>query len=157
MVGIGVSLVSDTDQKSKPDTVFVTHAAPQDNQFALWLSSKLALAGYRVWVDRQRLRGGDDSWDEIDRVLRTEAVKQIVVFTRHIGKPGVKKELAIGDVMKAKLDDPRFMIGIRNDDVAFADAPPELLRGNILDAYPNWHDCLKSLFETLEEAAVSRK
>jgi hypothetical protein len=141
---------------SSRETVFITHAAPQDNQFALWLSSKLAIAGYRVWVDRQRLRGGDDSWDEIDRVLRNEAIKQIVVFTRHIGKPGVKKELAIGDVMKGKLHDPRFMIGIRNDDVAFADAPPELLRGNILDAYPNWHDCLSSLFETLEEAAVSR-
>ena len=50
------------------ETVFVTHAAPEDNEFALWLSAKLAIAGYRVWVDR-RLRGGDDFWDEIDRVL----------------------------------------------------------------------------------------
>ena len=25
-------------QQSEPDTVFVTHAAPEDNQFALWLS-----------------------------------------------------------------------------------------------------------------------
>src|SRR6266404_1881758 len=109
-------------------TVFVTHAAPDDNEFALWLSSKLAIAGYRVWVDRRRLRGGEDSWDEIDRVLRHEAVKQIVVFTKHVVKAGVKNELAIGDVMKAKLNDPKFMIGIRNDDIAFSDAPPELLR-----------------------------
>jgi hypothetical protein len=47
-------------------TVFVTPAAPEDNEFALWLSSKLALAGYRAWVDRRRLRVGDDFWDEID-------------------------------------------------------------------------------------------
>lgn len=143
-----------TNPTNKPDTVFITHAAPQDNEFALWLSSKLAMAGYRVWVDRQRLRGGDDSWDEIDRVLRHEAVKQIVVFTKHVGKAGVKKELAIGDVMKAS--DPKFMIGVRSDDTAFSNAPPELLRGNILDAYPNWHDCLKALFETLEEFNVPR-
>jgi hypothetical protein len=39
----------------KRDTVFVTHAAPQDNEFALWLSSKLSLAGYKVWVDRRRV------------------------------------------------------------------------------------------------------
>lgn len=141
---------------NKRDTVFITHAAPQDNEFALWLSSKLAMAGYRVWVDQRRLRGGEDSWDEIDRVLRHEAVKQIVVFTKYTGKAGVKKELAIGEVMKAHLGDPKFMIGVRNDSAAFADAPPELIRGHILDAYPNWHDCLQGLFETLEEFKVPR-
>jgi hypothetical protein len=46
------------------------------------------------------------------------------------------------------------MIGIRNDDISFADAPPELLRGNILNAFPNWHDCLEGLLETLEEQNV---
>jgi hypothetical protein len=38
------------------ETVFVIHAAPEVNEFALWLSAKLAIAGYRVWVDRRRLR-----------------------------------------------------------------------------------------------------
>jgi hypothetical protein len=80
-------------------TVFVTHAAPEDNEFALWISSKLALSGYRVWVDRRRLLGGDDFWDEIDRVLRQDSIKQIIVFTQHITKQGVKKELAIGEVV----------------------------------------------------------
>src|SRR5258706_8103517 len=128
-----MTVARSANHTNEPDTVFITHAAPQDNEFALWLSSKLAMAGYRVWVDRRRLRGGEDSWDEIDRVLRHETVKQIVVFTRHVGKAGVKKELAIGEVMKTKLSDPKFMIGIRNDATAFTDAPPELLRGNILD------------------------
>src|ERR1700730_15448659 len=76
-------------------TVFVTHAAPDDNEFALWLSSKLAIAGYHVWVDRRRLRGGADAWDEIDAVLRNQAIKQIVVFTAHIGKARSQKR--IGD------------------------------------------------------------
>ena len=138
------------------DTVFVTHGAPEDNEFALWLSSKLALAGYRVWVDRRRLRGGDDFWDEIDRVLRNNAVKQIVVFTQHIAKPGVKKELAIGEIMKSRLGDDKFMIPIRVGEIAFGDAPPELIRRNILNAHPNWHDCLVDLFEALAEAKVPR-
>jgi hypothetical protein len=136
------------------DMIFVTHAAPEDNEFALWLSSKLALAGYKVWVDRRRLRGGNDFWDEIDRVLRNNAIKQIVVFTHHASKPGVKKELAIGDIMKGRLGDPNFMIPIRADDVSFGDAPPELIRRNILNAYPNWHDCLAELFEALIEETV---
>ena len=137
-------------------TVFVTHAAPDDNEFALWLSSKLAIAGYRVWVDRRRLRGGADAWDEIDSVLRNEAIKQLAVFTTHTNKAGVKKELAIGDVMRKKLADPSFIIPIRNDDIAYGDAPPEFLRGHIINGHPNWHDCLKELFEALEEAGVSK-
>jgi hypothetical protein len=137
-------------------TVFVTHAAPDDNEFALWLSSKLATAGYHVWVDRRRLRGGADAWDEINTVLRNQAIKQIVVFTAHIGKPGVKKELAIGDVMRKKLGDPGFLIPIRSDDIAYADAPPEFLRAHIINAHPNWHDCLKDLFEALDAAGVPK-
>jgi hypothetical protein len=138
-------------------SIFITHAAPDDNEFALWLSAKLAIAGYRVWIDRRRLRGGADFWDEIDRVLRTEAVKQIVVFSKHIGKPGVKKELAIGDVMRKKIPDPSFIIPIRTDNIAFDEAPPEFLRDHIINGYPNWHACLAELFETLDEAGVPKQ
>jgi hypothetical protein len=138
-------------------SIFVTHAAPDDNEFALWLSAKLAIAGYRVWVDRRRLKGGTDFWDEIDRVLRNDAIKQIVVFSMHIGKPGVKKELAIGDVMRKKLSDPKFIIPIRIDDIAFDEAPPEFLRDHIINSYPNWHACLAELFEALDEAGVPKE
>jgi hypothetical protein len=138
------------------ETIFISHAAPEDNEFALWVSSKLAMAGYNVWIDRRRLLGGSDFWDEIDHVLRSEAVKQIVVFTPRIVKAGVKKELAIGDILKGRLSDPNFMIPIRADEISFSDAPPEFIRGNILNAFPDWHDCLQPLFETLEAARVPR-
>ena len=139
------------------ETVFITHAAPEDNEFALWLSSQLAMAGYRVWIDRRRLRGGDDTWDEIDRVLRNECIKQVIAFSEHIGKPGVKKELGIGDVVSKRLSDSKFMIPIRIGNISYGDAPPEFLRGNILDGNPNWHNCLKELFETLADADVPKK
>jgi hypothetical protein len=143
------------------DTVFVTHAAPEDNEFALWLSSKLALAGYRVWVDRRRLRGGDDFWDEIDRVLRNNAVKQIVVFTQYITKPGVKKELAIDEIMRNRLGDEKFMIPVRADDISFGDAPPELIRRNILNAYPNctivWSNCSRRWPRLMYRTRLTRR
>jgi hypothetical protein len=90
-------------------------------------------------------------------VLRNSAIKQVVVFTRFITEPGVKKELAIGDVVKARLKDPKFVIPIRADNTAFGDAPPEFIRTDILNAYPNWHDCLQPLFEALEEAHVPKE
>jgi hypothetical protein len=68
------------------ELLFLTHAAPEDNEFPLWLSSKLAMAGYRVWIDRRRLRGGTDFWDEIERVLRNDALKQVIVFTENVRK-----------------------------------------------------------------------
>jgi hypothetical protein len=61
------------------------------------------------------------------KLIRGSAMKpssKLLVFTAHTGKPGVKKELAIGDVMRKKLADPGFIIPIRNDDIAYADAPP---------------------------------
>jgi hypothetical protein len=58
--------------------------------------------------------------------------------------------------MKAKLGDANFMIGVRNDASDFNDAPPELLRGNILNAFPNWHDCLKDLLDALDQYGVPR-
>jgi hypothetical protein len=75
---------------------------------------------------------------------------------QHTDKPGVKKELAIGDVIRKKLPDPSFIIPIRNDDIAYADAPPEFLRGHIINGHPNWHDCLKEVFEALDEAGVPK-
>jgi hypothetical protein len=114
------------------------------------------MAGHRVWIDRRRLRGGVDFWDEIERVLRQEALKQIVVFTENVRKDGVKKELAIGNAVRKKIADPKFMIPVRASRIEFEDAPPEFLRDNIINAHPNWHDCLKELFETLAEAKVPR-
>jgi hypothetical protein len=70
-----IQSLNEIDDADSRTTVFVTHAAPEDNEFALWISSKLAAAGYRVWVDQRRLHGGDDFWDEIDRVLRNHAIK----------------------------------------------------------------------------------
>jgi hypothetical protein len=136
--------------------IFITHAAPEDNEFSIWLSAQLASAGYDVWVDLRRLRGGDDFWEAIDRTLRNDTIKQIVVFSKSVVKDGVKKELAIGDVVRKKIGDISFMIPIRVDDVAYSDAPPELIRRDILTASPNWHDCLDRLFETLRDANVPK-
>jgi hypothetical protein len=48
------------------------------------------------------------------------------------------------------------MVPIRVDDVSFADAPPEFVRGNIIDAYPRWHDCLEELFAALDEGNIPK-
>lgn len=138
------------------DVVLITHANPEDNAFSRWLGARLAAAGYKVWLDLRSLRGGHDFWDEIDRTLRTVAIKQIVVASSHLSKLGVKKELAIGEAVGRQLNDPNFMIPVRTSDVSFLTLPPELIRHNVINAYPNWAACLPELLETLDEANVPR-
>jgi hypothetical protein len=48
------------------------------------------------------------------------------------------------------------MIPIRSAGIDFTEAPPEFLRDHIVNAYPNWHDCLGELFQALEEAGVRK-
>lgn len=89
-------------------------------------------------------------------MLRHEAIKQIVVVSEHIGKQGVKKELALGDVVRRKLNDPEFMVPVRIADIDFGDFPTEILRQNAHNAYPNWAACLEPLLETLDTAGVAK-
>ena len=125
----GHLIIVDTPAPATPrTTILITHANPEDNRFARWLAARLTGAGYRTWVDVRALRGGEDFWDSIEHVLRHEAVKQIVLVSQHIGKQGVKKELALGDLMGRKLGDAGFMIPIRVSDVDFGDFPTEILR-----------------------------
>ncbi len=138
------------------DLVLITHANPEDNLVARWLASRLSLLGYRIWVDIENLRGGKDFWNEIERTLREKACKQVVIVSQHIRKQGVKKELALGDVIGRQLEDDAFMIPVRVDDVSFSDLPPELIRCNTLSGFPNWAAMLNPLLETLSEAGVPR-
>lgn len=138
------------------DTILITHANPEDNAVATWIAAKLSSAGYRVWVDLLGLRGGADFWDEIDYQLRSRTIKQIVLISEFINKPGVKKELAIGDIVGKQLADPGFMIPVRVSGVSFADFPPELVRRNAHNAYPNWADALQPLFKDMLEANVPK-
>ena len=34
------------------DTIFISHATPEDNEIAIWLASRLENAGYNVWFDK---------------------------------------------------------------------------------------------------------
>ncbi len=139
------------------NTILITHANPEDNAITTWLAARLSSAGYRVWVDLSELRGGTDFWSEIDYQLRNRAAKQIVLISEHISKPGVQKELAIGDIVGKQLGDPGFMIPVRISNVSFAAFPPELVRRNAHNAYPHWADALIPLFKDLKEAQVPKQ
>lgn len=62
------------------DTVLLSHANSEDNEFTLWLALQLANEGYRVWSDLTKLLGGETFWDDIEAVIRDIAVKVLYVL-----------------------------------------------------------------------------
>jgi len=49
--------------------VFLSHASPEDNAFARWLATQLAIAGYEVWCDVTNLLGGEAFWKDIAEAI----------------------------------------------------------------------------------------
>ena len=66
------------------ETLFISHATPEDNDFALWLASRIQLLGYEVWVDKNSMLGGEKFWEEIDQVIRNDAAKLLLVYSKNI-------------------------------------------------------------------------
>ncbi len=120
--------------------IFISHATPDDNEFAAWLATKLELHGYDVWVDINELNPAADFWKTIESTIRNEAVKFLFVATKISTsgtRDGVIKELAVADQIRKNID-PEFIVPLRADDVSYGDFSVEIIRLNAIDFYDNW-------------------
>lgn len=141
------------------DTIFISHATPDDNDFVRWLGSRLTGHGYRVWADLFELKGGTPFWNSIEEALRHHAIKVIYVVSRKSIDPsrtGVRNELSVADTMRKTLRDPSFIIPVRIDDTPFGDFPIQVHTLNGIDFTQGWGAKLIELLDTLETAKVPR-
>lgn len=139
------------------ETIFISHATPDDNTFAAWLATKLELCGYKVWIDLNNLSPSVDFWNTIDNTIRNEAVKFVFVISKHSvdsNRDGVKKELAVADRVKKQFSD--FIVPVRIDDVSFNDLPIEVLRLNAIDFNNDWAKGLNELLKYLNDKEVPK-
>ena len=156
------SLVRAVAEEHRPTTmphrnvIFVGHANPEDNTFARWLSLKLAALGYLVWSDVTKLLGGEDFWNDIEYVIRTQAVKYVYVLSRPSNrKPGTLKELRVANAIARRENLRDFVIPLRLDDLPHDEINIELGRLNAID-FAEWAPGLKQLCEKLEVDGVPR-
>jgi hypothetical protein len=139
------------------DTILLSHANPEDNEFTLWLALQLANEGYKVWCDLTKLLGGEVFWDDIEAVLRQSAVKVLYVLSRSSNsKDGPLRELhlAQGLAKREKLKD--FVIPLHIDDLPHGDVTIELTRVNSIGFEKSWAAGLASLLEKLELDGVPK-
>lgn len=131
------------------NVVFISHANPEGNAFTVWLGAKLAAAGYEVWADVLRLRGGQDWQRKLEDAIRNRACK--VLFAADptsVNKQGVRNELQIAADTARKINDLDFIIPLRLQ--AF-EAPFLVVQSQYIDFESGWASGLKELFQTLEE------
>lgn len=137
------------------DAVFVSHANPEDNAFATWLTLRLTREGYRVWCDVVKLRGGDDFWKNIEAAIRLRTRRFIFVTSRVSNqKPGTLKELAVAEGVARTLGEDRFIIPVKVDDLPYGEHNIQINRLNAINFTNGWAPGLAELLRTLREDLI---
>lgn len=127
--------------------LFISHATPEDNHFALWLGAKLAAMGFEVWADVLKLRGGADWARDLETALRQRAIKMLLVCTRPgLDRQGVRNEIEIASQLAKQLDDPEFIIPLRLEDY---EAPFRVVQAQYIDFKHSWAGGLAELVDLL--------
>jgi hypothetical protein len=144
--------------KASPrDTVMISHANPEDNEFTLWLALQLAKEGYKVWTDLTDLLGGESFWSDIEHVIRTRAVKFIYVLSRTSNESnrGFRKELHLADSEAKKLAAtlPRFVVPVAVDDLRSGDYNIYVQHLNCIPSR-NWAKGLTDILELFQRDKV---
>lgn len=111
------------------DTIFVSHANPDDNRFTRWLALRLARDGYKVWSDVTGLLGGEDIWRDIERLTREHVVKFLYVLSRASNqRAGALQELQIAMTVARTDRLIDFVIPLKIDDLPHSEVNIQLAR-----------------------------
>jgi hypothetical protein len=139
------------------NTIFLSHANPENNYFTAWLASKLKLLGYKVWADVNNIGPGQYFNQDFEKAIREDAIRFLaVVSSDYISKAnrtdtGVMNEILIARTIK---DVPDFIIPLRYDDSNYNLFPPGLIGRSAINFANNWATGLEELVKCLEESAV---
>ena len=139
--------------EAQRQTIFISHATPDDNQFAIWLAMRLLACGYRAWCDVRNLSKGGDFWNEIECRIRNDACKFLLVQSKiSNARDGVKQEIAVAQKVKKQLGDTNFIIPLRIDpDLSYDDISVDVIRLNSIDFTESWAKGLTELVQALTE------
>ena len=138
--------------------VFISHANPEDNEFALWLALQLANAGFPVWCDLTKLLGGEDFWKDIEQAIRQRTAKFVYVLSKSSNsKDGPLQELQVASNVARdnKLQD--FLLPALIDDLRPRDINIQLARLNAISFNRGWASGLNDLLEKLDRDGVVRR
>lgn len=139
------------------DQIFISHATPEDNDFTIWLASRLEMRGYKVWIDKEGLLGGERFWQTIQNAINSSR-KVLLVYSKNIVKDGflkkgIEDEFEYAKSIAASKNDTEFIIPLHIDNSAY-----NLVIGlpniNHIPFVDNWAIGLAQLFKKLDKDEV---
>ncbi len=134
--------------------VFISHANPEENEFARWLSLQLANEGYPVWCDVTRLLGGEKFWEDIQDAIANHTAKFIYAISRHSNlKAGALDELNCALAVEKKLK-ANLVVTLKLDDLPYEDIYIGIQRRNHID-FRSWAPGLAQLLKLLKEDQIA--
>lgn len=148
-----------TQTVPKRNMLFLSHATPEDNDFARWLALQLASEGYPVWCDLTKLLGGEDFWKDIQEAIRMRSVRFLFVLSKSSNvKEGTLQELACAKAVatKVKPEIRDYIIALKIDDLPYSDVDIEIQRLNHISFNSSWAVGLTQLLKKLEEDVVPK-
>ncbi len=137
------------------DTVFLSHANPEDNLFTRWLAGKLTQQGYRVFCDLIDFKGGEDFWRDAETAIRGSAAQVVFILSNSSNaKQGPLNELRVAANVARDHGLHDFIIPIGIDDLPARDANIEIARLNIIPAQQDWAAGLRALLQKFARDGV---
>lgn len=138
--------------------VFISHANPEDNEFTLWLCTRLHMLGYSVWSDITQLFGAEIFWDDIEDCIRNHAAKFVIVLSANSQqKQGVLDEVNLAVTIERNKPIKDFVIPVRIDDFSYDNVRINIGRKNIIDFYESWPKGFGQLIKVLERGNVVKE
>jgi hypothetical protein len=136
------------------DSVFISHATPEDNAFTLWLGGRLTALGYQVFADVLRLKGGDD-WERVlEDAIRNKTKRFLLVGTPGgVQKQGVRNEITLAIETAKRIQENGFIVPLR---LATYPPPLQIAHAQYIDFEKGWARGLAELLPLLEEAGVPK-
>jgi hypothetical protein len=141
------------------DTVFISHANPEDNYFAAWIASKLRVLGFKSWVDVEDLWAGDAFFTKIHPVIKDDSTCFIAVTSESYIQKALNQNSGVGRELNTAIsvtDVKNFIIPIRIDSTDFSDFPAHYSSWNTIDFNNNWQNGLEDLVKHLEKRNVPK-
>lgn len=138
------------------NTLFISHALPEDNEFVMWLAVKLRNEGYEVWCELEQVYGGEHFWKEIQEVLETRTIKVILVGSQiSVKKDGVRTEWDFARELQRQHKLKDFIIPINLDGVN-SNSIIGLTSLAMIQFQNSWAHGLKALIKKLEKDNVAK-
>lgn len=138
--------------------IFISHANPEDNDFTLWLATRLRLLGYEVWCDLLNLYGGETFWEKIESVIREGAIKVIWVQSNNsLIKENVLNELDLALSVERSNELKDYILPVKIDSSEFDSVYIGLRRRMIVDFNHSWSKGFIDLISKLEKDKVEKK